>query len=132
MWSHVFEYQERAVESILRSSEQQAAVQVAPKVLDSVQQKVAAIIQQSLNRSDVDRSDAVESLRFLSAPASKAAVKKLRDALRAYQVDQDLNALLTAVKALRADLGIRTTEASTLHRVQRSDLRLICFDFVSS
>lgn len=132
MWSRVFEFQERAIESIIRASEQQAAVQVAPKTLDPIQQTVATLIQQALNRPDVDRSDAVESIRFLSRPAMKPHVKKIRELVRNYQNKQNLQLVLDAVRTLRADSGPADVVLASRQRVAREDLRLICFDFVAS
>lgn len=132
-WSRVFELQERAVESILRSAEQQVAMQAAPKVLDPVQQTIATILQQSLNRADVDRADAIESVRFLSRPVMKPQVRRLREMLREFQSSQDVQHLLHSVKEIRADIGVNgPTSISGSQRVQREDLRLICFDFLSS
>jgi hypothetical protein len=132
MWSRVFDLQERAIESILHASEQQAAAQVAPKTLDPIQQTVAAILQQALNRPDVDRSDAVESIRFLSRPIMKVHVRKLREAVRTYQRDQTLQSMLGQLRNLRADVDSVDLAAVAPGRINREDLRLICFDFLSS
>jgi hypothetical protein len=132
MWARVFEFQERAIESVIRSSEQQVAAQVAPKTLDPVQQTVATVIQQALNRPDVDRNDAVESIRFLTRPIMKVHVRKLRDVARRYQAEQEIRVVLDEVKNLRIAAGEPEMIATQKDRVKREDLRLICFDFVSS
>jgi superfamily II DNA or RNA helicase len=132
MWKSVFEFQERAIESILRSAEQQVAAQAAPKALDAVQQTVAAILQQSLNRPDVDRNDAVDSIRFLSRPVMKVHIRKLREIARKYAVDGDLAAVIEGVKEIRAAGRAPDSPVSAGRRITREDLRLICFDFLSS
>jgi SNF2 family DNA or RNA helicase len=132
-WLRVFELQERAVESILQSAEQQVAMQAAPKVLDPVQQTIATILQQSLNRADIYRSDAIDSVRFLSRPVMKPKVRRLREMLRVYQNTQDVQRLLQSVKEIRTEIGVTgPNESAGARRVQREDLRLICFDFLSS
>lgn len=132
LWSKVFEIQERAIESIIRTSEQQLAAQVAPKTLDPIQQTVGTIIQQALNRPDVDRKDAVESIRFLSRPVMKVQIRKLRDIARVYQTTQDIATVLDCLRTLRTDAGASEGAISRTQGVRREDLRLICFDFVTS
>lgn len=131
-WSRVFELQEQAVESILQSSEQQAALQVAPKALDPVQQTVASTIQQSLNRHDVDRADAVESIRFLSRSMMKVHVRRLRDVARDYEKRRDILNVLETVRQMRTEVGGNEPVRSGQSKVRREEFRLICFDFVSS
>ncbi|MFZ2491130.1 MAG: helicase-related protein [Thermoanaerobaculia bacterium] len=132
LWSGVFGLQERAISSIVESSQQQAAAQVAPRTLDRIQQTVAAIIQQALNRPDVDRADAVESIRFLSRPAMRVQIRKLRELEREYRTTGDLAALLAGVRTLRDTTGGAESTTTHVQRLKREDLRLICFDFVSS
>jgi superfamily II DNA or RNA helicase len=132
LWSRVFELQERAIQSIVHSSEQQAAAQTAPRALDPIQQTVATILQQALNRPDVDRTDAVESIRFLSRPAMRVHIRRLRDSVKRYRADQDVGALLESLRSIRATAGTGDIQVANLSRVQREDLRLICFDFVCS
>lgn len=132
VWSRVFELQERAIESILKSAEQQIAVQAAPKAIDPIQQTIATAIQQSLNRPDVDRPDAVESIRFLSRPVMRVHIRRLRDLAREYQGSKDIQSLLESVHQMREDLGVGESTESTWTPVRREDLRLICFDFISS
>jgi len=133
MWSSVFQLQERAIENILKSAEQQAAVQAAPKALDPIQQTLATIIQQHLNRPDVDRQDALESIRFLSRPMMKPQIRRIREVTVKFQRDQDIGELLQAVRDLRREFGTSPSPPSTTSpRVAREDLRLICFDFISS
>lgn len=132
MWSRVFDLQERAIESILRASEQQAAAQVAPKTLDPIQQTVATILQQALNRPDVDRADTVESIRFLSKPVMKVHVRRLRELVREYQRDASLDVVLQRLRMMRADADPADPAGAARTRIRREELRLICFDFLSS
>ncbi len=132
-WSHVFELQEQAIASILKASEQQAAVQAAPKALDPVQQTIATAIQQNLNRADVDRTDAVDSIRFLSRPIMRVHIRRLRELAREYQAHRDTGALLGVIREIRTELGDGQSVAPPPPSLlRREDLRLICFDFVSA
>jgi hypothetical protein len=133
MFEQVFDLQEKAIEDILKSVEQTAAMQAAPKIIDPVQQTLSAILQKHLSHPDVDRNDALEILRFLRQTMPKGPVKRLRAIQKEYQRDADLAAVLAALRQARQEYGTAdVVEEKAEKSLKREDLRLICFDFVSS
>ena len=130
---NVFEVQEKIIEDILRSYQEQQAMEEAPKTVDPLQQTVATTIQGFMNRPEVKRQDALAAIRFLSKPAQSVLVKDLRVAYRRFQGDGNVNELITAALALaeRYGGGELAGEKAT-HQLKREDLRLICFDHLCS
>jgi hypothetical protein len=126
----VFSIQEKIIADILRTHEEQQAVQVAPRVVDPIQQTVATL----LNHPQVSRKEAVEFIKLLGQPQPSFVVKELRKAYQVYVGDKDPVALIGWLDELRAQLG--GTENSPQEfaqvRIQREDLRLICFDYLCS
>lgn len=129
----VFAAQEKVIEDILRSYQEQQALGEAPKTIDPLQQTVAATIQNCMNRPEVKRKDALAAIRFLSRPAPSIVVKELRAAYRRFQADADAVLLVAAVTELAKhyELAAESDRRST-HPLQREDLRLICFEHVCS
>jgi hypothetical protein len=79
------------------------------------------------------RQDALAAIRFLSRPAQSVVVKELRAAYRRFQGEGDLAALLAAVLNLAARYASGGEAArKPTRRLEREDLRLICFDHVCS
>ena len=136
MFGSVFDLQEKVIADIVRSVQEQRALEAAPRSVDPIQQTVATVIQGYLNHPDVDRREAIEAIRFLNQPMLKVQVDTLRKACKDFQGKRDVQAILAAVKGLRERFGERqvtahpagSTPASPL---SREDLKLICFDFIS-
>jgi len=135
LWSRVFELQERVIEDILRSVREQASLEIAPRMVDPVQQSVAAAVQGYLNHPDVSRSRAVAALRFLREPMVGVAVKELKAAFLLFRKKPDVDKLLGAIEALRErNGGALAPEAEQPEKprpLTREQLRLICFDLVT-
>jgi len=130
----VFDLQEKVIEDILQSEEERRALEVAPRSVDPIQQTVATALQSYLNHPDVARKQAIEAIRFLNQPMLAVQVRKLRQSYRDFQSAGDIKLLLAAVEELRKTVGGEESrkEASATNSLKREDLRLICFDFLSS
>lgn len=137
MFRSVFNLQEKVVEDILRSAEEQRALETAPRSVDPVQQTIATVIQSYLNHPDVDRRQAIEAIKFLNQPMLAVQVRRMRQAYRDFRGKGDVKGLLDVIDELRTSFGVehgageipRTPTTSSL---RREDLRLICFDFLTS
>lgn len=129
----VFAIQEKVIDDILRTYQEQQALEEAPKTLDPLQQTVATTIQGYMNRPEVKRQDALAAIRFLSKPAQSVVVKELRGAYRGFQRNGDVAALLRVVLqfAEKYDAGMQVSN-KVVRSLRREDLRLICFDHVCS
>lgn len=133
----IFEIQEKVLANLLQGQEEKAALQVAPQAIDPLQQTVATIIQQFLNHPQVDRKRAISEIAFLNGPMRNVQVAELRKIYRLYQQTQSITELTTGVEAMRSAFGAETTTVSerqseTVPTFTREDLRLICFDILSS
>jgi hypothetical protein len=136
MMDPVFALQEKVIEGILKSLHSQQALEAAPTTIDPVQQTVSTAIQSFLNRPDVDRQKGVELIRALNKPIPNVYIKALRTALKNFQGKGDALELMKAVSDVLGESSASSTAdpASQLGarwRLDRADLRLICFDFIS-
>ncbi|MFQ5882320.1 MAG: C-terminal helicase domain-containing protein, partial [Candidatus Methylomirabilales bacterium] len=135
MFRAVFDLQERVVEDILRSVEQQRALEAAPRSVDPIQQTVATLIQSYLNHPDIDRRQAIEAIKFLNQPMLAVQVRRLRQAYREFRMARQIEVVLATVGELEKEFGGETRNGETPGRasppLSRDDLRLICFDFLS-
>ena len=135
MFEKVFDLQERVIEDILQSEEEKRALEVAPRAVDPIQQTVATAIQSFLNHPDVDRKQAIEIIRFLNQPILTIQVRRLRQSFREFQEGRDINSLLSNIEDLReASSGNKAAKEATerTKELKREDLRLICFDLLTS
>jgi len=134
MFQQVFDLQEKVIEDILRSTENQKALELTPRKVDPVQQTVATAVQQYMNHPDLSRREALEAIRFLNQPLLRVQIIEVRRTYQAFQDNNDVKALLGAVKNLKeryaAESG-QTRPKPSSPTIKRSDLRLICFDFIS-
>lgn len=129
----VFDVQEKVIEDILRSCQEQQALEAAPKTVDPLQQTLATTIQSYMSRPEVKRQDALAAIRFLSKPAQSVVVRELRGAYRRFQADADVAVLLGAVLGLAERYGAAAEAALKIRRsLRREELRLICFDHLCS
>ncbi len=127
----VFAIQDKVIGDILRSEQEQQAVEAAPKVLDPLQQTAVTLLQPYLNSSAAPRNEVKEALRRLQAPMAHVALRDLRKAYERFVKDQDLGALLASIRSLEGSASKpQTKEAGVL--LAREDLHLICFDYVWS
>jgi superfamily II DNA or RNA helicase len=137
IYKEVFTIQEKVIEELLRGYEEKAALQVAPQALDSLQQTVGTVIQGFLNHPDVERKRAISAIEFLNAPMLRVQLTELKKLYKEYQQTQSIMELMGALETMRNAYGIDTkspkaTEVSCTPKLERSDLRLVCFDVLSS
>ncbi len=129
----VFAAQEKVIDDIMRSHQEQQALGEAPKTVDPLQQTLASTIQSYMNRPEVKRQDALAAVRFLSKPAPSVVVKQLREAYREFQRDRNIGSLVGAVVDLAERFGSATeSRGGGVLKLRREDLRLICFDHLCS
>ena len=130
----IFEIQEKVIASVLHGQESQTALFRAPRPVDPFQQTVATTLQGLSSHPDLKRQDVLTALRYLGAPLPKTHVKQLRGAYQQFQASGDPRTLLGAVLEMVARFGGVTAaeEPGATVPVKREDLRLICFDVVSS
>lgn len=130
---NIFDVQDAVIQDILQSSQTQQAIEAAPKRIDPIQQIIITTLRSLLNSPDVKRQEVLELVKFLGQPLPNVHVKTLRQSYEAYQVEQSVNTLFTAVKEIRSSIGqIDETIHNTQGSIDRDKLRLICFDFVWS
>ena len=136
LFCQVFDAQEKAIEDILRSVEQQRSLESAPRTVDPIQQTVATTIQGYLNNPDMDRQRGIEAIRFLNRPMLTVQVRELRRAYAEFQNGKDIRKLLGALHQLRDRFGegvgngVASNSTTPSAALSRDDLRLVCFDFI--
>jgi hypothetical protein len=131
----IFDLQERVIADILESEEERRALEVAPRSVDPIQQTVATALQSYLNHPDVNRREAIEIIRFLNQPMLAVQVRRLRQIHREFQSKSDVKFLVTALEELRKALGdeqVIRESTGKAKQLGREDLRLICFDLLTS
>ena len=130
---NLFDVQEKVIEDILQSVQEQQAVVAAPKILDPIQQNVITLLRSYLNSPAISRQEVRSAMKKLSQPMAHVAIKELRSAYRAFSQHQDIHQLVNAVPTSATS----ETEQED-HNIQRSvslkreDLHLVCFDYVWS
>ncbi len=134
MFGQVFDVQERVITDIMKSFQEQQALESAPAIVDPAQQTVATALQGFLNHPDVKRPDVLAAIDFLRKPLMRVQIKALRQAFQDFEQSNDVKGLLAQIQALRPDQPEDPDDkdpAGTRARLNRDDLRLICFDFLS-
>jgi hypothetical protein len=135
MSARVFELQERAIEKVLQSSQQQSALEAAPRTVEAIQQTVVTLLQGYLGHSDVSRPRVIEAIRCLNQPMWRTQINDVRRAYKGFQRAGDVNRLLGEIEEISLRFANQTREEprKTGHPpIDRGDLRLICFDLVST
>ena len=133
-FNQIFDIQERVVTDILKSFQEQQALETAPQTIDPIQQTVATTLQGYLNHPDVDRSRAIQVIRFLNRPMLGIQIKQLRKSYLDFQANSNIRELIASIEGLQQEVsGPATVDTSIAPaaRLVREDLRLICFDFLS-
>jgi len=138
MFRMVFEIQERVIEDICKSYQQKKALAATPKTIDPIQQTVSTALQKYLNHPDIERRRIVQTMRFLNQPMLSVQIKELRKMYKEFQEINDINRFLDAITAMQKGYREETSgekqegsKDQVSASLTRSDLCLICFDFVS-
>jgi hypothetical protein len=124
-------------QSILDSVQKQETIQAAPKELSSDQSTVLVALQQALGRPGIDRARVLNLLTALSRPLLSAPVKEARQALLRMQRGGGVEAFLAVCESVVEKYApkpptIRSeSEPSESTSSKKTDLRLICFEFLT-
>jgi superfamily II DNA or RNA helicase len=131
----IFDMQDKVIEDILSSVEEQRALETAPRSVDPVQQTVATVIQGYLNHPDIERPKAIGVIRALNKPMLTVQIRTLRQVYKDFQISTDVKALLDSVLALVerfvAEDSPGNGSGGAGSPLSRDDLRLICFDVIT-
>ncbi len=71
-------------------------------------------------------------MRFLGEPMFRFAIRRLRQVLESYQVDDDIVALMDAVNDLRIEFEKQESrvENEASEPLTADDLHLVCFEYI--
>jgi hypothetical protein len=131
----IFAIQESVIADIVRSSEEQVAIEAAPKSVDPVQSKIKIILSDAMNNPNFDRSEMIKLRRFIDQPMPNVHIRTLRDAYRQYSAGGQIGALIEVVKSVKGKTGELSplpSASGSSAAIRREDLYLICFDYVWS
>ncbi len=134
VFGSVFEVQEKVIEDIITSVERQRALESAPRSVDPAQQTVATVVQGYLSHPDVERQRAIDVIRALNQPMLSVQVRELRKAYTEFQKNSDIGKLLHGLELSLKDVAERNGDDSAKLplSMHREDLRLICFEIITS
>lgn len=127
----VFRLQELVIEQIVQDEASIATRTVVGLANDPIQQTLAEDIKGAIRLSAIPRDRAKAVLTFLGQPIGRSVVKHLKQAREAWQGHQNAEQLLTALEGLVKDYA-KADGRHGAHEINRDDLRLICFEFVSA
>ena len=131
----VFAIQEKVQADILSSIQNQAALEAAPKIIDPIQQTVAAVLRSFMSHPKLQRSEVRQALKVLNQPIIRSATKKIKAAYELYQSDNNEMTLLKAVLSSgQSDFveSVRPVTNPSPSSISVDDLHLICWEYVWS
>jgi superfamily II DNA or RNA helicase len=130
----IFALQEKVIASIVQSTQEQVALEEAPKVLDPIQQTIVTILRSYINSPAVERKAVIAGMQKLLEPQPGVYIKALKKAHESFLADSAITSLLAAVQGLGEPAAEErpTPAAADNAPIRRVDLRLICFDYVWS
>ena len=130
----IFAIQDAIIEDILQASQEQQAIETAPKQIDPVQQTITTTLQGYLNSPDLNRKQIRSLMKFLGQPMPGVHVKTLRRAYDSYVLSRSVNDLIEQIGTIQGSVGSLDVAASDngLEPIRRDDLHLVCYDYVWS
>lgn len=128
----VFEIQEKVKADILKSIQTQTAMEVAPKIVDGIQQTIASILQANLNNSVLNRSQILQALKVLRQPMISTHIRSLKSAFEHFQVSRKEAELLQNVLEIDKTPDEAVETKPNLSQINSDDLYLICWEYVWS
>lgn len=137
LWEQVFDLQERAIEDILGSVQQQVALERTAPLIDPSQKRAATLLERFMQHPDFDRQRLLEAVRFLNQPMVRTDIRALREVLRRARGTEEARELLKEVERLRQEAGASRQGPSLLEaneekdHVGRDELRLVCFELLT-
>jgi hypothetical protein len=128
----VFDLQERVIQGILKEDQTAAAKAIIASTPDQLQLGLAEDLKGALRRGTVDRTQARQAIQFLDQPAGKALLAKLRSLRNAYASHQDDGRLVTDLLTLADEYRKPSSEENGSPALSREELRLVCFEYLST
>jgi SNF2 family DNA or RNA helicase/HKD family nuclease len=128
----VFALQDKVIEHILAADREAEAKAAAPVAVDPIQQTVSEEIKDAIRRRRVDREKAKSCISFLGQPMGRALHAKLKTAHESWKESRDDGALVDEVVTLSEQFGKQREDDAPVKRLSREDLKLICFEYLSS
>ncbi len=128
----VFAIQEKVKTDILRSIQNQVAMEAAPKIIDPIQQTISAVLRAHLNNPNHDRSRVRNALRILSQPMIGSLIRRLKVSFSIYQSVRDENQLLDAVLKSGNINEPDPQVTPPINQLNADDLYLICWEYIWS
>ena len=127
----VFVLQDKVIDHILAADREAEARAAAPTAVDPIQQTVSEEIKDAIRRRTVDREKAKTCISFLGQPMGRALHAKLKAANEGWKESKNDATLVEEVAGLSEQFGKQRPEDGTIKRLDREDLELICFEYVS-
>lgn len=129
----VFALQDKVIEHILKNEREREAKAATATSVDSSQQTVREELRNAIQRGTVDREITKSVIRYLGQPVGKFAIKRLKAAYKQWSKDRDDGQLLETVQALARDYAKDDQSSDTdVESLERDDLKLICFEYITS
>ena len=128
----VFNVQERVIEDILESAQEQQAVESAPRILDPIQQTVMTLLRGYINSPVSNRNDVRNAMQSLRAPMTHTAIRELRVAYERFQREQDIQSLIVQIASEVGFTEASQNPSESQLPLSKNDLHLVCFDYVWS
>ena len=128
----VFAIHDKVIDDILKSQQEQQALEEAPKKIDAVQQQIVVILEALLANPRFKRREVLALIKFVSAPKSGIQIRQFRKLLAEYSEPDKSEELVAEISKLMSVYGtIEPQEPSKQRKkLDREDLRLICFDHI--
>ncbi len=127
----VFVLQERVIEQILAMEREVEAKAAAPPTVDPIQQVVSEELKDGLRRQAIDREVTKEAIRFLGQPMGRSLHKKLKEAYDVWSTDRDDAGLLSIIATMAEEFSKDRPASESRSTLRRSDLTLVCFEYVT-
>ncbi len=128
---NIFELQEKVIDSILKDSLEQVAVEEAPKILDPIQQSIVAALRSNINSPGFDRRELIAAMQKLNVPLPRVYIKTLRKAYDTFKHDRQTQNLLAVVQSIDSESNPeKKVDRGQRIQLKREDLKLVCFDYV--
>ncbi|HJT55392.1 MAG TPA: helicase-related protein, partial [Ktedonobacteraceae bacterium] len=130
----IFALQEKVIASIVQSSEEQVAVEEAPKLLDPIQQTIATTLRGYINNPAISRREVIAAIQRLNEPQPNVYIRALRKAYEAFTATNQIGELLAAVQSISSSTETpednNTSNSESKSPIKREALKLICFDYI--
>ena len=128
----VFDLRERVIHSIL-DAEQATAARAAfqPAVPDPVQLSTAEELKNALRRS-VERRRTLAVLTFLEQSAGKATIARIKQLRQSWTDHRDDGRFVNELSELADEYRKPVSGPGSAVRLQREDLYLVCFEYLSA